>query len=361
MKHIINFVYCCLLLLIVEACQHITKSSSLPVQPFNLDSSKSVSWRVMETEYLLSFPESMILTDSHLIIQDRKSINYLFHAINRSNGSLDFEFAKRGNGPSEFMDATFNSYWDPAQKTVTFFDPAQKTLYSFKEHSNDSRSKARFVFFDKKEVAFDSEYIRDMSVCNCGYILMGEHSFFDQNRFIVLDEKLQTIGKSGNYPNVRDLLSDPDKDSRTMLFNTAFFKISPDKTKAVFATYKGALLQFFDLTHCEDSIVDIKSIQPERPIKKEQISPDHEGWVYGFEDVYVTDDFIYAIYNGETAEDNPMLGKTIIILNWKGELCKSYRSDLNLRSLAVDEDKKMIYVVACKDGGDFFLANMDMN
>ena len=361
MKYVINIICCFLLLFILEACRHNLVSPSLPVQPFNLDSCKSVRWQEIDTEYLMSFPESMILTDDHLIIQDRKAMNYLFHAINRSSGSLDFEFVKRGNGPNEFLDATFNPFWNVDQKVVTFFDPVKKMLNSFKELSSDSCSKEHFMFLDKKEVLFKSEYVREMFVCNCGYILIGEHGLFDQNRFIILDEELQIMEKFGNYPNVRNLLTDPDKDFCRMFFDTALFKLSPDRKKAVFATYKGALLQFFDLTHCKDSIVNIKSIQSEFPIKKEQISPDHEGWVYGFEDVYVTNDFIYAIYNGETAVDNPMLGKIIIVFDWKGELCKSYRLDINLRCLAVDEDKKIIYVAACKDEGDFFLACIDLS
>ena len=353
--------YFVLLLLTLGACQTKTETVSLPVEPFNLDSSKQVRWHVIDTDYLMSYPESMILTDNHLIIQDRKAVDFLFHAINRNNGSLDFEFARRGNGPDEFLDATLNPCWNQDQNVVSFFDPVKKVSLSFQETSVDTCSKDHFKFIERKKVPLEVEYVREMFNCGEDYILMGEHGIFDKERFVVLNNSLQIVGKHGHYPNVQSLLTNPDRDFHTMLFASSFFKVSPDQKKAIFATYKGALLQFFDLSNIKDSIVNSKSIQSEYPIKKEQIKPDHDGWVYGFEDVYVTNDFIYAIYNGETAEDNPMLGKSILIFNWKGELCKSYYLDLNLRCLAVDEEKQEIYVVACKDGSDFFLACIDLS
>lgn len=360
MKYIINIIYCSFLIFAIEACQPKMETVSLPVCPFNLDSSKQVNWQIIDTEYLMSYPESMILTDKYLIIQDRRAVDYLFHAINRSNDSLDFEFVRRGNGPHEYLDATLNPYWDQEEKTISFFDPIKRTYLSFQESPTDSNSKTSYKFIDKKEVLLKSEYLREMFTCGGGYILMGEHGFFDENRFVVLDNNLRIIEKSGSYPNVRNLLTNPDEDFRKMFFASSFFKVSPDKKKAAFATYKGSLLQFFDLSNFKDSIINIKTVQSEYPIKKEQITPEHEGWVYGFEDVYVTNDFIYAIYNGETAEDNPMLGKHIVVFNWEGEFCKSYQLDLNLRCLAVDEDKKEIYVVACMDGSDFFLARINL-
>lgn len=361
MKYITHIIYCSLLIFAIEACQPKMERASLPVCSFNLDSSKQVDWKIIETDYLMSYPESMILTDKYLIIQDRKATDCLFHVINRSNDSLDFEFVRRGNGPYEFLDATLNPCWNQDEKIVSFFDPAKKAYFSFQETLIDSSSKISFKPIDKKEVLLGAEYVREMFICDRGYILMGEHGLFDKNRFMVLDNKLQMIGKYGSYPNVQNLLTNPEEDFRKMFFASSFFKISPNKTKAVFATYRGALLQLFDLSNFKDSIENFKSIQSEYPIKKEQISSEHEGWVYGFEDVYVTNDFIYAIYNGETAEDNPMLGKYIVVLNWKGELCKSYRLNLNLRCLAVDENNREIYVVACTDESDFFLARIALH
>lgn len=349
-----------MLLFTIEACKPKIETASLPVQHFNLDSSKQIRWQVLDTDYLMSYPESMILTDNHLIIQDRKALDYLFHAINRSNGSLDFEFARRGNGPDEFLDVTLNPYWSQEQKTLSFFDPVKRTFFSFQEVLADSCSKESFSLIYRKEILLEPEYVREMLVSDGGYVLVGEHGIFDKKRFIVLDNDLQTIGSFGKYPTVRNLLTNPETDLRTMLFASSFFKVSPDRQKAVFATYKGALLQFFDLSNCKDSIVNIRSIQSQYPIKKEQISPEHDGWVYGFEDVYVTNNFIYAIYNGETAEDNPMLGKFIVVFNWEGEFCKSYHLDLNLRCLAVDEEKNEIYIVAI-DCGDFFLARINLS
>lgn len=91
--------------------------------------------------------------------------------------------------------------------------------------------------------------------------------------------------------------------------------------------------------------VPVKSVQLERPKKKEQITREHEGWVYGFEDVYVTNKNVYVIYNGETAVDNPELGRYILKYNWDGNLLRQYKFDMGLRSLAVDEATGTIFFV----------------
>ena len=93
-------------------------------------------------------------------------------------------------------------------------------------------------------------------------------------------------------------------------------------------------------------------------MKKEKRDNKHAGWVYGFEDVYVTNDYIYAIYNGKTVKENPMFGKNILIYNWSGELVNSYKTDIYLRNVAVDEKRNIVYVIACKEESDFFLAKI---
>lgn len=363
MKYINNILVLFLLLSIVSSCQHKMniEMMTLPVEPFDLDSSQSLSWEIMDTEYLLSYPENMILTDNHLIIQDRKAVNHLFHVISRNDSILNFEFAKKGNAPQEFLDATLNPHWNQEKKIITFYDPLKKKLFSFQKQNVKIDSIPLFAFLDTKNIYLKSEYIREIFPCNDGYLLMGEHGMFDKNRFLLLDDDLHLIKACGDYPNVKPLLTNPEQDFRKMIFGLSFFKISPNGKKAIFATYKGALLQFFDLSHCRNSIVTIKTIQSEYPINKRQISPDHEGWVYGFEDVYVTDSYIYAIYNGQTAVDNPGMGKYILVFNWNGELCNKYQSDMNLRCLAVDETKKIIYAVAYAEDSDFFVAYASFN
>lgn len=94
------------------------------------------------------------------------------------------------------------------------------------------------------------------------------------------------------------------------------------------------------------------SRQLEVPIKSRNLK-EHEGWVYGFEDVSVTDSAVYAIYNGETAEENPLLGK-ILVFDWQGNLQKIYQLDLNLRCLTIDERRHCIYAVVVYTEEDGF-------
>lgn len=350
-------VYILLFILIVGSCQR-KNDVDIPISPVDLNTAIYTSYQKIETDYLFSYPESMILDGKHLIVQDRKSTDYLFHSIDLESDSLVSEFGIRGNGPGEYSDITLNPHWNEYRKSISFFDANKRSIYSYKKDNNSFRFISNFSLTNVPNL--ENEYFRELFDCGDYYLALGKHGIFDENRFAVLDSTYHIINKLGKYPEISDLLIEPQKNLGQILFSSSFFKISPNRNKAVFASYRGALLQFYDLSEMPDSIHNIKSIQLEVPIKKEQISVEHDGWVYGFEDIYVTDNYIYAIYNGQTAEENPLLGKHILVYNWKGELGRIYRLDINLRSLIADESNKCIYAIGYTEDDNFFLTKIEM-
>lgn len=114
----------------------------------------------------------------------------------------------------------------------------------------------------------NEENIRELVNCGNYYLATGVNGRFVDNRFLVLDTLGNVKTAIGNYPEILpDLLVKPEEDMQTILFNTALFRRSSDKQKAVFASYKGALLEFLDLSALPDS-VPVKSVQLERPKRK---------------------------------------------------------------------------------------------
>ena len=339
------------LLVIISSC-HTETGDYIPVRSLDLSSCEKIVYQeIVVKDYLLSYPTGIFLIDGKLVIKDEKGYRKLFHVITK-DGELVQEFLQSGEGPEEYVSSNFNSQLSN-DCILDMFDSSRKKNISFKY------KEGYFSFSSMLTAKTNEENIRELVNCGNYYLATGVNGRFVDNRFLVLDTLGNVKTAIGNYPEILpDLLVKPEEDMQTILFNTALFRRSPDKQKAVFASYKGALLEFLDLSALPDS-VPVKSVQLARPKKKEQITREHEGWVYGFEDVYVTNKNVYVIYNGETAVDNPELGRYILKYNWDGNLLHQYKFDMGLRSLAVDEATGTIFFVGyVNDEMKLFFGNL---
>lgn len=332
-----NVLYILLLFLFVCSCQK-EEQEYIPVKSVDwTDCRELVSEEIATVDYWPSYPTGMFIVNNNLIIKDERGYQSLFHVVTEE-GKLVQDFLRRGPGPEEYVVSNFNAQFSDDHE-IDMFDAAHSRLISYALDS------AHFTFSHAFSAQASNGNIREMVNAGHYYLAMGENGRFVDNRFLVLDTLGNAIKFMGDYPEIQpDLLVDVEKDLQTILYHTSFFRVSPDRQKAVFASYKGALLQFFDLSMLPDSI-PTRSVQLERPKKKEQITSDHEGWVYGFEDVYTTCDHVYAIYNGQTAVENPGLGQFILKYDWDGNLLAIYKSPIGLRCLAVDETTGKFFLI----------------
>lgn len=324
------------------SCKNRGGETYLAVTPVNLQGADTLVLKEMPVgDYLVSYPEAMLLADSALIVQDRKGLSCLFHLIGK-NGKTD-GFAFQGNGPGEYLDANLNPFID-REGRVGFYDSSQKKVLIYQKR--DGKYEPCKVI----KISYKEEWVREMVGCGDYYLLTGEHGDFSDFRFLVTDSLGKLLSRFGDYPPVAPAsFYRPADDMRKLLFSSSFWRIAPDKTKAVFASYRGALIQFFDLSCLPDSVREIKSLQLAPPVNFSQVTAGDEGWIYGFEDVFVTSHFVYAIYNGQTVRDNPEFGRYILKYDWKGNMINTYIAPIGIRSLAVDEAQGLFYIAGYHD------------
>jgi hypothetical protein len=113
-------------------------------------------------------------------------------------------------------------------------------------------------------------------------------------------------------------------------------------------------MEIFNIEELPERIHKVKSLLLTKPMKNGKEN------IYGFEDVYVTDKYIYALHNGKTAKENPYLSQSIKVFDWEGNPVVKYNLGIDMRCLAVDEDKNIIYAVAYNDEDGFFLIRTDV-
>lgn len=355
MKNFILTVCAAILMAGLSSCGNHAETSFLPVTPVDLANSDTlVLAETSSGEYLLSYPEAMFWTNGDLVVQDRLGHSRLFHTINSNDSTA--EFASQGNGPGEYLDANLNPFVTE-KKEIGFYDPSKRKILYYEKKDGTYKSGREI------ELTCRNEMVREAIDCGKCFLVTGEHGTFAKHRFLVADSTGLTVAQCGNYPSIdKSLLPHSKEDMRTLLFSSSFWRTSPDKQKAVFATYHGALFQLFDLSQLPDSIREIKSLLLSPPINHSQITADHEGWVYGFEDVFVSDHFVYLVYNGQTALDNPEFGHHILVYDWNGEMIKAYATHKSIRSLAVDEVQRKFYLAGYdfEEGMKLYTASMDI-
>ena len=152
-------------------------------------------------------------------------------------------------------------------------------------------------------------------------------------------------------PDFSAYLSGDDK-LIDILFGPSFFKINSHRNRAVWGSYKGGLFQIFDLSALPKSISMEKSslfcAPYEGNLQERKIR-------YGFEDIFVTDNYIYALYNGKTNDENEGFAKEILVFDWLGVCRFKLESDVYLRSLCVDEQSKELFAAAYNSEKGFYL------
>lgn len=313
----------------------------VPVDFLEVDTDTLSLRELICEDYLASYPEAMLYVDDELIVQDRRGSRFLFHKIGKDG--LE-EFVQLGNGPEDYLDTNLNPFIGENGE-IGFYDPAKRKVSLLKNNGGIYKTHKRLMMNN-----IDGQ-VREAVGCGDFYLATGQQGDFLNYRFLIVDSIGNIVSKCGNYPYIEpSFFSNPTEDIKKMLYSASFLRVSPNKQKAVFASYNGALIQFFDLTFLPDSLKEVRSFQLARPIKHSQISATHAGWVYGFEDLYATNNYVYAIYNGQTANENPEFGHSILVFDWSGNLKETYFVDMGIRSLAVDESNNVLYLAGYDEG-----------
>lgn len=337
-----------IILLSVFSCKKRLENKQ-KLEPLNIEfvNQKNVSYQEIDTDFLLSYPKSLLLTDSSFIIQDDKGHRFYYHVINRKSGLLDFEFAAKGNAPDEILSTSINPVIDRKNNEIIFFDRDKRSLnyYSITKHSMVSKN----VHY---EVSLHNLWAHEFFDLGEYYLSLGMNGGFEGNRFAIFNDSLQLVEMFQEYPTL-SYDEDKNKELKEMLFNIYFFRISPDMKNAVFASYKMGLIEIFSLESLPKNLNKVKSLLITNPIEGDEI-------IWGFEDVCATNDFIYLLHNGQTSDENPYYSKSIKVFDWNGNPIIEYKTDVNLRCIAIDENEKTIYAIAFMDGDKgFFLMKID--
>ena len=164
---------------------------------------------------------------------------------------------------------------------------------------------------------------------------------------IFLIEHDSIINEYNDLPNIYI----PGKNSVRAGYMFANYALHPSKTKLICASIYGATLEIFNIQAKQITLDTIRGfIPPVYSTNKHghvEILPGET--IFGFFDVYATNDFIYTIYCANTDVKKKY---QIAVFDWKGNEYRLYKTDYPLECICVDEQSNQLYATTVNQKGE---------
>lgn len=298
---------------------------------------------------LFSIPLQMITKDSLLIVLDRyqkENNTYIYKAFNTNNGNTISTFGRIGRGPDEFQ---FPSFLTDISYNSNLFGVYNGKRFMFNELSIDSivsnsgrltvRSFQNLNNFYSKIIKTDKKHF------------FGS-GFFDKGRYALSDTAGNIITVKGDYPFESQF--NLSKRDLGMAFQCKLKK-HPNKQLVVSATANSANLEIIkvgsDGFKIEKKINSYPTIFENNGSKNRidvDVSKENR---YGYQNVTVTKNYIYALYSGKKMDKAYHYTDTILVFDWKGDPVIRYNLDQEVRYISAQANNEALFAISKnKDG-----------
>lgn len=255
------------------------------------------------------------------------------------------ELIPHGRGPGEQI-GTFYFNYCKETKNIFAIDITLKRMLVINKDSVLFSD-----YYPVKSYNFPIESILSLDAINdTSFIATG---YFDDCRAqkITLNGKIEKLGDS---PNIHRSIN--------LIINEAYtgvIKTSPKKDKFVIACRYADQLEIFDLNSLKQSY--IKGPELFEPSYEEVKQKDYAAitpasdQLYGYVDMCVSNDQIFALYSGKlTSLENGAYCNIIRAFSWEGVYLYDYILDKEITALDFDEQEGVFYGIASEPGAEIY-------
>lgn len=292
--------------------------------------------KVLNDTFILASPKKLFLKDSLLVVADARCGDNLFYVFSSSSDGVFLKAGgKKGEGPGEVLtpsNAHMNddgvlSYWDINMNKIVRYD-LKKMLCGSKSYFSE-------FYLDRELV---STSLLDVIALKNGYLFNGN------------DDKHIGIYGTASYVDAPILPDIPSHEIGRAIMNKSHWEMAPDEKRMVRVTSIGGIVQCYTVE--KNTVEECWSKFFFRPIYKlvEGVKPAWIAWSeesqMGFDNLYVTNQYIYLLLNGKYAKAKPFANE-VLVMDWSGNIKKKFILDRTVKNIAVDEKKNIIYATTC--------------
>lgn len=331
MKFILYLFLAMIFLFTEVACD----DENMYVDSLNSPTVDSIHMRVLNDEFLLADPHNIYVEDSLLIVTDSHCGEGLFHVFDKATGHHLKSGGTKGEGPGELLHP-FETHMN-SRGEISYWD-----MYKYKIVRYDLRRLLSDI--DDYYMETPVERSGDYSILDALQLANGSVLYNGNNERHI---GLLNAGFCLDCPMVPGI---DDVEERWSLMNKAHWAVSPDEKHFVRATAIGGILRGYEIS--KDTIVECFSKFYFEPVYglAQGADPAWVTWVeetrLGFDNVFVTNQCIYALLNGRQAKEEPFAYE-ILVIDWQGNILRKMVLDCTVNSIAVDEEAKKLYAIRC--------------
>lgn len=310
---------------------------------FEMDDFESVSQlkgQKVNFEQVLN-PFKLLVKGDYLIVSNNGG-ERLIHILDKSKLTYVASKGKSGPAPDEI-----ENVWelDGGLNSSTFWGYSNLTK-KFKEYSLiDSMPTAI------QEVSQSGDWIQGMSVHWISPNKLISYMNYDEGKFAVFSTEGDRLESLSLWDKDKKVVAD----QVYMLsdLNQGPKAISPDRSFYVLGKLKFSQFEILNLKNNTSLVVDGPILKeggykiyadPNGPLKIQEENP-----VYGYGDVYVTDQHIFLLLIGKTLQEYKETGemsRSILMFDFEGNPISHFQLDYPISALAVDEKSKKIFGVS---------------
>lgn len=277
--------------------------------------------------------------DSLLFVKDETRDAY-FTLINLNSNEVICRFGEKGKGPGEMKWPLFITC-NEKHKTfeVNAIQPKGLVVYHIDSLINEN------VHYKPTVLKFDVDKNSIYSVDRLGNSLFIAKGGFHAGQFAIINELGELLSVQGNYPTEEESVHQ----DQYILGKTyqGFIKTHPQLPKFVYTSLVGSIIEFCDLDN-KNNLKKYRFYYSDYPRFRVSgyNSALYSDNIVGYSSLYTTGKYVYVLYSEENVmnyEKNPYMFNTILKFNWDGELVKKYTTDIQIRTIAVSSDDKVIY------------------
>ncbi|MDR1122329.1 MAG: TolB-like 6-bladed beta-propeller domain-containing protein [Dysgonamonadaceae bacterium] len=289
------------------------------------------------TAVICGFVADMDILDSLLVVNDFIMQDNAINVYNYRTGEVAERFGFIGKGPGEVINPV-KSIFTAANK-IQLYEPNLKKMIVYNLSNNERHRLLEYSMLKSKIEGWVLEAVK----VNDHFICIGKTGIFEHKRFVVLDTLLNIIYSTGDYPVL--IKNQSTSEIQDILYYVCNLALRPDNKRFASGSYIGAVLEIFDISEIEKDIRTVNTIRIYPPIynRKKDVTWGDDT-IIGFEDLYATNNFLYALLNGSRGAKY-QYPNSICVFDWDGNPVKQYITDVPLRSFAVDESSKTIFAV----------------
>lgn len=279
------------------------------------------------------------IKDSIALIMDLHNIDYYFHAFTYPGFKHIVSFGKRGEGPEEILSPSNIRYVSDDSIWTLDTRRMKMTRWHLFPSSREIKKKEDFSITRKKILALDMAITEDTTFFLPDY--SGSCSFYEVNT------KGELVDSVGMLPTELH----PVEPSRITLGQVwmRFVDYNPNNHIMALASQLGEVLEIYNRKTKEWKIIYGPNGEPIYRIVRQYAIP---FGIKGFDNIRITDNYIYAAFDGSTFKEIAKIlkkGKTptfgcssIYVFDLKGNPIRKYVLDHHIHGFYVDETNKII-------------------